>query len=44
MRLNNRAVAYYMKKEIGKAQEGIKKLQGMGYPVDPGLAQLLGKN
>jgi hypothetical protein len=34
-------VAYYMIKEIGKAQEDIKKLQSLRYAVDPALQQLL---
>ena len=38
---NNRAIAYSMKKEYEKAMEDIKKLQGLGYPVDPSLQQLV---
>jgi len=38
---DNRAVTCYMKNEIGRAQEDIRKLQGFGYPVDPALQQLL---
>jgi len=34
---NNRAVACYMKKKIEKVQEDIRKLQGMGYSVEPEL-------
>jgi hypothetical protein len=30
-----------MKKDTGRAHEDIKKLQDMGYPVDPGLQHLV---
>jgi len=38
---NNRAVAYYMKKDIARAQEDMRKLQAMGYPVDPLMLKLV---
>jgi len=39
----NRALSYYLKKEYNKSWEDVRKLNELGYKVDPGFLELLKK-